>query len=60
MQAHSRWLHAIRKRVITEKKRTWRKKKLKIHNCFCKYAIEDNQVAQIPNLPKSLSRALNL
>ena len=21
MQAHSRWLHAIRKRVITEKKR---------------------------------------
>ena len=24
MQAHSRWLHAIRKRVITEK--MWRKK----------------------------------
>ena len=46
MQAHSRWLHAIRKRVITEK--MWRKN-MKIHNCFCKYAIEDNQVAEIPN-----------
>ena len=39
MQAH----HAIRKRVSTEKKRGV--KKLKISNCFCKYAIEDNQVA---------------
>ena len=25
MQAHSRWLHAIRKRVITEKKRGLKK-----------------------------------
>ena len=32
----------VRKRVITEKK-MWRKK-MKIRNCFCKYAIEDNQV----------------
>ena len=44
MQAHSPWLHAIRKRVITEKK-TWRKKNMKISNCFRKYAIEDNKVA---------------
>ena len=39
-----RWLHAIRKGVFTEKK-TWRKKNMKIRNCFRKYAIEDNQVA---------------
>ena len=44
MQAHSRWLHAIRKRVITEKKRGV-KKYMKISNSFCKYTIEDNQVA---------------
>ena len=31
-----------RKRVITEKKRGI--KNMKIRNCFCKYAIEDNQV----------------
>ena len=37
MQAHSR-------RVITEKKRGV-KKYMNIRNCFCKYAIEDNQVA---------------
>ena len=43
MQAHSRWLHAIRICVITEKK-MWLKN-MKIRNCFCKYAIEDNQVA---------------
>ena len=43
MQVHSRWLHAIRKRVITEKIRGI--ENMKIHNCFCKYAIEDNQVA---------------
>ena len=33
---------------------------MKIRNCFCKYAIEDNQVAYIPNWPKSLSSALYL
>ena len=44
MQAHSRWLHAIRKGVITEKKNV-ALKNMKISNCFCKYAIEDNQVA---------------
>ena len=38
MQAHS-----IREGVITEKKHGV--KKMKIRNCFCKYAIEDNQVA---------------
>ena len=43
MQAHSLWLHAIRKRVITEKKRGV--KNMKIRSYFCKYAIEDNQVA---------------
>ena len=27
------------------RKKMWRKKNMKIHNCFCKYAIEDNHVA---------------
>ena len=44
MQAHYRWLHAIRKRVITEEKNV-ALKNMKIRNCFCKYAIEDNHVA---------------
>ena len=44
MQAHFRWLHAIRKGVITEEKKRG-VKKYEIRNCFCKYAIEDNQVA---------------
>ena len=43
MQAHSLWLHAIRKCVIAGKKRGV--KNMKIRYCFCKYAIEDNQVA---------------
>ena len=43
MQAHYRWLHAIRKRVITEEKKRGVKNR-KIRNCFCKYAIEANQV----------------
>ena len=43
MQAHSRWLHAIRKGVITEKK--CGEKKMKIRNGFRKYTMEDNQVA---------------
>ena len=43
MQAHSRWVQAIRKRVITEKNVA--EKNMEIRNCFCKYAIEDNQVA---------------
>ena len=34
----------VRKRVITEKK-CGVKKDMKIRNCFCKYTIEDNQVA---------------
>ena len=37
MQAHFRWLHAIRKGVITEKKNVaW--KNMKICNYFCKYS----------------------
>ena len=44
MQAHFRWLHAIRKRVITEEKKRG-VKNMKMRNCFCKYAIEDNHVA---------------
>ena len=44
MQAHFRWLHAIRKRVITEEKKRG-VKNMKIGNCFCKYAIEDSHVA---------------
>ena len=47
MQAHSQWHHAIRKRVTTEKKCAV--KNMKICNCFCKYAIEDDEVAYIPN-----------
>ena len=45
MQAHSQWLHAIRKRVITDEKKRGVKKYMKIRNCFCKYAIEDNHIA---------------
>ena len=46
MQVHLRWLHVIRKREDSN----YRRKKLgvknmKIRNCFCKYAIEDNHVA---------------
>ena len=44
MQAHYRWLRAIRKHVITEEKNV-ALKNMKIRNCFCKYAIEDNHVA---------------
>ena len=44
MQAHSRWLHAIRKRVIAEEKKHG-VKNMKIRNCLCKYAIEDNHDA---------------
>ena len=34
-----------KKCIITEKKCGVIKKNMKIRNCFCKYAIEDNQVA---------------
>ena len=44
MQAHSRWLHAIRKSVITEEKKRVLKN-MKILNCFCKYVTEDDHVA---------------
>ena len=44
MQAHSQWLHAIRKRVITEEKKRG-VKKYENTQSFCKYAIEDNHVA---------------
>ena len=43
MQANSRWLHAIRKGVITEKKRGV--KKYENMQCLCKYALKDYQVA---------------
>ena len=33
------------KERCNHRKKTWRKKNMKIRNCFCKYAIEDNQVA---------------
>ena len=33
------------KKTCNHRKKTWRKKIMKIRNCFCKYAIEDNQVA---------------
>ena len=44
MQTHSLWLHAIRKRVITEEKKRGLKN-MKMRNCFRKYTIEDNHVA---------------
>ena len=44
MRAHFQWLQAIRKCVITEEKKRG-VKNMKIRNCFCKYAIEDNHVA---------------
>ena len=44
MQAHYQWPCAIRKRVITEEKNV-ALKNMKICNCFCKFAIEDNHVA---------------
>ena len=33
------------KKRCNHRKKTWRKKNMKIRNCFCKYAIDDNQVA---------------
>ena len=33
------------KKRCNHRKKTWHKKYMKIRNCFCKYAIEDNQVA---------------
>ena len=33
------------KERCNHRKKTWRKKNMKIRFCFCKYAIEDNQVA---------------
>ena len=33
------------KKRCNHRKKTWRKKNMKIRNCFCKYANEDNQVA---------------
>ena len=33
------------KKRCDRRKKTWRKKNMKIRNCFCKCAIDDNQVA---------------
>ena len=33
------------KKRCNHSKKTWHKKKMKIRNCFCKYAIDGNQVA---------------
>ena len=33
------------KKRCDHRKKTWRRKNMKIRNCFCKYAIDDNQVA---------------
>ena len=42
MQAHSRWNNAIRKGVISDKKRGVKHENTQL---FCKYAIEYNPVA---------------
>ena len=36
---------SFNKKTCVNTAKTWRKKYIKIHKCFCKYAIEDNQVA---------------
>ena len=55
MKAYSRWLHAIRKRVLlcNHRKKKRGVKNMKIRSCFCKYAIEDNQVVEYPIDPKA-------
>ena len=37
------------KKRCNHRKKNVGKKNMKIRNCFCKYAIEDNHVAYIPN-----------
>ena len=51
VQAHSRWLHAIRKRVITEK--TKRKKNMKVRNVFASTQLRINRSRKYPIDPKA-------
>ena len=51
MQAHSRWLQAIRKCVITEKKRGV--KNIKIRNCFASTQSRITRLRKYPIDPKA-------
>ena len=35
---------SFNKKTCNHRKKMWHKKNMKIRNCFCEYAIEDNQV----------------
>ena len=52
MQAHSRWLHAIRKGVITEKK-TWHKKVWKYAIVFASTQLRLTRLRKYPIDPKA-------
>ena len=52
MQAHSRWLYAIRKGVITEKK-TWRKKIRKYAIVFESTQLRITRLGKYPIDPKA-------
>ena len=59
MQAHSRWPHAIRKGVITEKKKTWRKKIWKYAIVFASTQLRITRLRKYPIDPKAyLGRCL--
>ena len=54
------WLHAIRKCVITEKK-MWRKKYIKIRNCFASTQLRITRLRKYPIDPKAyLGRCYHL
>ena len=52
MQAHSRWLHAIRKGVITKEK-TWRKKYEKYAIVFASTQLRITKLRKYPIDPKA-------
>ena len=52
MQAHSQWLHAIRKGVITEKK-MWRKKYEKYAIVFASTQLRITKLHKYPIDPKA-------
>ena len=52
MQAHSPWLHAVRKCVITGKK-TWRKKILKYAIVFASMQLRITRLHKYPFDPKA-------
>ena len=52
MQAHSQWLHAIRKRVITEEKKCG-VKNMKIRNFFASTQLRITTLRKYPIDPKA-------